>query len=212
MSLLYAESHEMGLERGGHVKGVAVAIVTNIKDPDGLRRVKVRYPWHADDRESYWARLAAPMAGPGRGVLFQPEVGDEVLVAFEREDLRFPYVIGALWNGKDAPPEKDGDGKNDKRVIQSRKGHRLVFDDGSKGAVLLRLNDGKTLSIDDDELRLDDGKGNRIVIASASGALTIEAKGNLTLKAASISLQASGSLELKAGANATLKGSIVSIN
>ena len=52
------------------------------------------YPWHEKPSESYWARLATPMAGAERGLVLIPEVGDEVLVAFEREDLRFPYVLG----------------------------------------------------------------------------------------------------------------------
>ena len=59
-----------------------------------------------------------PMAGKERGLVLIPEVGDEVLVAFEREDLRFPYVLGALWNGKDKPPLANDDGKNDKRDPQ----------------------------------------------------------------------------------------------
>ena len=109
---------ETALESGGHAKGVAVALVTQNKDDEGLCRVKVRYPWHDKPRESYWARLAVPMAGNGRGTVFIPEVGDEVLVAFEREDLRFPYVLGALWNGKDKPPLANDDGKNDKRIVQ----------------------------------------------------------------------------------------------
>ena len=62
-------------------KGVAVAVVTDNKDPDDLCRVKVRYPWHDRPRKTYWARLAVPMAGNDRGVVLVPEVGDEVLVA-----------------------------------------------------------------------------------------------------------------------------------
>ena len=92
---------ETNLESGGFVKGVAVALVTDNKDPDGLGRVKVRYPWHSQSTQSYWARIASPMAGKDRGTVFYPEVGDEVLVVFDREDLRFPYVLGGLWNGKD---------------------------------------------------------------------------------------------------------------
>jgi len=108
-------------ESGGYAKGVAVAVVTQNKDPEGQCRVKVSYPWYDPPRESYWARLATPMAGGGRGIVTIPEVGDEVLVAFEREDLRFPYVLGSVWNGKDTPPETNADGKNNKRLIGRRR-------------------------------------------------------------------------------------------
>jgi uncharacterized protein involved in type VI secretion and phage assembly len=95
----------------GYAQSVATALVTQNKDDKGLCRVKVRYPWHDSPTESYWARLATPMAGKERGMVLIPEVGDEVLVGFERGDLRFPYVIGALWNAKDKPPLANSDGK-----------------------------------------------------------------------------------------------------
>ena len=110
-------------ESGGYLKGVAIAVVTQNKDDEGQCRVKVRYPWHDQPSESYWARLAMPMAGKERGWVLIPEVGDEVVVAFEREDMRFPYVLGALWNGKAKPPLANDDGKNDKRILKSRKKH-----------------------------------------------------------------------------------------
>ena len=90
MTFLESTPGETTLEAGGYLKGVAVALVTQNKDEDGLCRVKVSYPWHDKPRDSYWARLAMPMAGNDRGLVLIPEVGDEVLVAFEREDLRFP--------------------------------------------------------------------------------------------------------------------------
>ena len=87
-----------------------------------------------------------PMAGKDRGLrVHSREVGDEVLVAFEREDLRFPYVLGALWNGKDKPPLDNADGKNDKRIFKSRKKHYLLFDDGAKGVVELAHEKGRKI-------------------------------------------------------------------
>jgi uncharacterized protein involved in type VI secretion and phage assembly len=203
---------ETTLESGGYLKGVAIAIVTQNQDPEGLCRVKVSYPWHDKPRDSFWARIATPMAGNNRGAVFLPEVGDEVLVACEREDLRFPYVLGALWNGKDKPPETNADGRNDKRMIRSRKGHRLLFDDGRRGAVELALDDGKKVRLDDDGISVDDGKGNRLAIQSSSGALTIEAGGQLTLKGASVAIEASGQLRIKAGATLNLNGTMININ
>ncbi|MEV4777574.1 phage baseplate assembly protein V [Burkholderia sp. LMU1-1-1.1] len=199
-------------ESGGNVKGVAIGVVTQNDDPEGLCRVKVSYPWHEQPRESYWARLASPMAGKQRGLVLIPEIGDEVLLAFERDDLRFPFVLGALWNGKDQPPGANSDGKNDQRLFKSRKGHQLMFDDGSKGVVELSLNDGKKLRLDDDGMRFDDGKGNRFTVDSNGGALTIESTGKLTIKAASVAIQASGGLDIKAGAVMSLNGSVIKLN
>ena len=121
MNMMANVPKETEHEAGGVVKGVAIATVTQNQDPDKLCRVKVRFPWHENSTESYWARLATPMAGDDRGLVAIPEVGDEVLVAFEREDLRFPYVLGGLWNGKEKPPRDNSDGKNDDRIFKSRK-------------------------------------------------------------------------------------------
>ena len=192
--------------------GVMTAVVTRNDDPDGQCRVKVRYPWHDKPLASYWARLSMPMAGKDRGVVFIPEVGDEVLVAFEREDMRFPCVLGALWNARQLPPENNSNGKNDKRLIKSRKGHRLLFDDGTPGAVELALRDGKKVVFDNNGIRLEDAKGNHVKIDSNSGSIEIKATGALTIKAATITIEAAGTLDVKAGATLTLRGSLVNIN
>ncbi|WP_254454376.1 phage baseplate assembly protein V [Siccirubricoccus sp. G192] len=204
---------ETALEAGGYAKGVAVALVTQNSDPEGLGRVKVRFPWHTRPSESHWARIAVPMAGKERGTFFLPEPGDEVLVAFEREDIRFPYVVGALWNGKDKPPATNADGRNDLRFVRSRKGHELTFDDGARGRVELKLNDGKRrLSIEDDTVRLEDGQGNSLEFSSTGGSVTLRASRKLALSAPAISIEASGTLELKAGPTLTIKGGLVQIN
>jgi uncharacterized protein involved in type VI secretion and phage assembly len=141
-----------------------------------------------------------------------PEVGDEVLVGFEREDLRFPYVLGALWNGKDKPPRANEDGKNDKRILQSRKKHYLLFDDGSKGVVELAHEKGRKVTFDDTGFAVQDENGNTVKVDSGSGSMTIEAKGQLTIKAATITIEATGTFDLKASATMTIRGSLVNIN
>lgn len=199
-------------EAGGYVKGVAIALVTQNKDDEGLCRVKVRYPWHDKPSESYWARLAVPMAGKDRGLVMIPEVGDEVLVIFEREDLRFPFILGSLWNGKAEPPVNNNDGKNDKRVLMSRKKHYLLFDDGEKGAVELSHEKGRKVVLDDEGFVVQDEKGNMVQVKSDSGEMTIVAKGSLSIKATSIKIEASGAMELKSGATLKIQGSLVNIN
>ena len=107
---------------GGLFYGVYPALVTDLQDPDGQGRVKIRLPWTPDTgsgRYEQWARLAVLMAGAGRGTWFIPDVDDEVLVAFEGGNPARPYVVGALLNGKDQPPEQM-DAYNTKKVILSR--------------------------------------------------------------------------------------------
>jgi uncharacterized protein involved in type VI secretion and phage assembly len=162
------------------IYGVVTGIVREIKDPKGLGRVKVDFPWLAKTADSVsieggnegkaysqWARIATLMAGKERGVWFIPEVGDEVLVAFEHGYLNRPMILGSLWNIEDMPPEKmDDQGMNDIRVIHSRSGHRVVLNDS------------------DDEpsiLIVDKTEDNSILIDSAKNAMTIKVKGDLTI-------------------------------
>jgi uncharacterized protein involved in type VI secretion and phage assembly len=85
------------------IYGVVTGRVINLMDLMQLGRVQVQLPFIDDLDLSPWARIAVPMSGPGCGVAFLPQVGDEVLVAFEHGDVNVPYIIGSLWNGF-APP------------------------------------------------------------------------------------------------------------
>jgi phage baseplate assembly protein V len=194
--------------------GVAIGVVTNNKDPDGLGRVKMSLPWMADQVESDWARVVTPMAGAGRGIYFLPEVNDEVLVAFEHGNPDVPYVLGGLWNGKDKPPASNSDGKNDVRTIRSRSGSQIRLTD----------TDG------DASIEIIDSSGqNRIVIRAKDNSITITCAGDLTISAdkgklklsgesveiaATTTVKAEGSqgMDLKSSGQLTIKGSAVNIN
>jgi phage protein D len=163
--------------------GIAIGLVTNTKDPKGLGRVKVKFPWLADTEESTWARVARP-----QGLFCLPEINDEVLVAFEHGNIHYPYVLGTLWNGRDKPPTQNGgmvgsDGKVNQRIICSRSGHEIILDDSSgKEKIIVR----------------DKTRGNQIVIDSARNAMSIKAKGKL-------SLEADGEISIK-GRNVVING------
>ena len=114
--------------------GAAIAIVTNLNDPWQHGRIKVTLPWLDDLYESYWARIRDSQGGKSRGNFIRPEIGDEVLVMFERGDPNQPWVVGVLWNGNDPPPGPgNADGKNDDKYFQTRSGHRLIFNDNEGG-------------------------------------------------------------------------------
>jgi uncharacterized protein involved in type VI secretion and phage assembly len=194
--------------------GVAMAIVTNNKDPDGLGRVKVMLPWLAERVESDWARVVSPMAGNSRGLYFLPEVNDEVLVGFEHGRPESLYVLGGLWNGKDKPPENNNDGKNNLRTIKSRSGHVIrlsdaqgdekieIIDKSGKNSIVVSTKDNTvTIAADAD-----------ITVRSSKGALKLNGNGVEIRSQAGVKIEASQNMDLKAGPQMNIKGATVNIN
>jgi uncharacterized protein involved in type VI secretion and phage assembly len=220
VSLLDALDESRNDERG-RLYGVVVGVVSNVKDEEGLGRVKVSLPWRgADGDESCWARVATLMAGNGRGTFFLPEVGDEVLVAFDHGDVDHPYVLGGLWNGVDKPPETNEDGRNNIRKIRSRSGHEIVFSDDSEQKqekVEIHTNGGHKVVLDDaagkEKIEIvDKTGGNHIVIDSVQKSVTIEADMQLKIKANTVEIEGTGTLTLKSNAAVTIQGLPVKIN
>jgi phage baseplate assembly protein V len=198
----------------GHFTGVAMAIVTNNKDPDGLGRVKVKLPWLDDQVESDWTRVVTAMAGKERGLYCLPEVDDEVLVAFEHGRPDCLYVLGGLWNGKDKPPETNADGKNNVRALKSRSGHVIrltdaqgdekieIIDKTGKNSIVISAKDNTvTISADAD-----------ITVTSTKGKLKLAGKGVEITSQAEVKIEASQNLDLKAGPQLNIKGGTVNIN
>ena len=97
-----------------------------------MGRVRVQYRWSGGDERSYWARLATPHTGNGRGMMFIPEIGDEVLVAFLGGDPEQPVVVGSLWNGKDLAPEPAKDNTAKRLITRSGNTIQLLDDDGAE--------------------------------------------------------------------------------
>jgi phage baseplate assembly protein V len=147
------------------------AMVVKPQDPKKLGRVRVSLPSFG---EEVWARRATLAAGGGRGTWFVPDVGDEVLIAFENGDPRLPVVVGALWNASQHPPES----KPERTVLKTKHGTTIVFDDGT-GAV-----------------EVSDANGNAVKLASAGVTVTCAAK--VTVSASQVEIEAS-MVEVNAG-------------
>jgi uncharacterized protein involved in type VI secretion and phage assembly len=211
MQLISEQAADHGRSR---INGVVIGIVTNNSDPGGLGRVKVKFPWLSDTDESFWARVAAPMAGNDRGAYFLPEVDDEVLVAFEHGDVRFPYVIGSLWNGKDKAPADNSDGKNDVRVIKSRSGHLIKLNDaaGKETVEIVDASGKNSIVIDTAQDTITITAGKDMVLAAPQGMLKLAAKQVEITSSADAKLAAAGALDVTTNATLTLKGATVNIN
>jgi phage protein D len=188
----------LGPERDGLAApriGLVVGLVTDNSDPDGLGRVKVKYPWLSQEHASDWARVVVPGGGTQRGMQFMPEVNDEVLVGFEQGDINYPYILGGLWNGKNAPPNKNSEvisgGKVNQRVIRSRTGHVITLDDSDDAPSITILdNTGKN------KVFLD-SKNNKLTVHLEGDMLLEAPQGAVSIKGKTISVEATTSLKVK---------------
>ncbi|QFZ22277.1 VgrG-related protein [Saccharothrix syringae] len=204
-----------GLANGGarpaDHRGLVPAVVSDVRDPARTGRVKVTFPWLAQDFTSGWARTVHASAGNGYGALALPEVGDEVLVGFEHGDFDAPYVLGGLYNGKDAPPGLTKEpvdansGEVTARAFVSRKHHKVEFveDDG----IVISSGDGKfVVKLDQRNQVVEVTSGKAVTIKARDGVTIDSGTGPLELKGQRITARAQADVAIEAGAQLKAAG------
>jgi len=196
---------------------LAVGVVTSNEDPDKLGRVKVKYPILGGEVESFWARVVQGAAGKERGVVSLPHVNDEVVVGFLHGDVRRPYVLGALFNGKDTP---GADLVKADNSLAARFPRNL--DVLTNKQALLTADEGLTVKTTKGPIEISANKDFTLA-ASAGGppsAFTIETTGQIKVNGTQgVEISASGPLKITSTAPVTvestamlqLKGSIVQV-
>jgi uncharacterized protein involved in type VI secretion and phage assembly len=196
------------------VYGLVIGLVKENK-PDSLGRIGITLPGLTGQDLVLGARLAVPMAGNGRGTFFLPEKDDEVLVAFECGDVARPYILGALWNGQDKPPYDNADGKNNLRLIKSRSGHIVRFDDtaDAEKIEIIDKTGQNSFTIDAKNNVITIKSSQNIQLEAKNGTITLEAKEIKLVSSAATDIQAQGGLSLDGSpGTTTIKGTTVDIN
>jgi uncharacterized protein involved in type VI secretion and phage assembly len=213
-----------------------VGIVTDNRDPEGMGRVKVKFPTLTEEHASNWARIVSPGAGANRGVYWLPEVQDEVLVCFEHGDIHRPYILGGVWNGKDPTPRAIDDtldgSKVRLRVEKTRCGHTAWFVDEDKGSekrgyyLQTGTGDGHWLRVNDTEqfieietighhkIRMDD-KSKFVEIKTTGGHVVRLDDGSKSISIKStgnLSIEAQGNIEIKANGSISMNGAVIKLN
>ena len=195
-----------GSDDGWGQTGVVIGVVTNTKDPESVGRVKVKFPTLGDNVESNWARLSAQGAGAKRGFDIRPEVGDEVVVAFDRGDLRMPIIIGGLWSAKNKPPIDAGkavkDGKIAQRGIVTRLGNHILLSDGDSPAdhfIEIMTADKKTqIHAGEDGIKIIADQGKPISVTAGQSSITIKNNGDIALAGNNITIVGKAKVSIKA--------------
>lgn len=185
---------------------VVVGVVTNTDDPKDWGRVKVKFPWMADDAESDWARLATVGGGPDAGLAAIPAVDDEVVVAFAHGDFSQPFVLGGLWNGKHKVPSETKASAGEEPLVRawrSREGHFIAMHDTSDKKIQIKTAGGYSITLSDKD---------KDIVITGPGKLKITMDQDITIEGkANIKVKATGDINLEATKNLVLKGTEVTL-
>jgi type VI secretion system secreted protein VgrG len=206
-----------------------LAEVIDAKDPKQLGRVRVRYYWPVDNKqhaETDWLRVLTPYSGAGKGQLFTPEVGSQVLLGYQNGLAEQPYVQGNLFHAKNKAKAKYTHNGGEVKGIQTLAGNRVTFHDkkgeekivitnGNKKETALEISfkgDGKIELKTKGDISLAAGKNVAIQagenVSLEAGEMTLEAK-TIQAKADSTVEVGAASAQLKmAGATTQVKGTL----
>jgi Rhs element Vgr protein len=192
------------------LQGLMYGVVTDIEDPEGEHRVKVKLPVISSEEEGIWARIATLDAGKERGTFFRPELDDEVVVGFVGNDPRQMVILGMLHSSALAAPltaAKD----NDEKGYVSREKMKFIFNDKEK-SIKIETPAGKkvTISEQDKLIKIEDEDGNKITMEKAG--ITIESAKALTLKGGSEVKIEAPSISVNGSSTTEIKGGMVKIN
>lgn len=225
--------------------GVVLGVVTsNYADqaPGQMPgRVCVEVPVRdAGANELKWARVAMAASGKNWGHFFLPEVGDQVLLAFENGNIERPYVIGCIPRDSNKFLTDSVSRDNQYKRIVTKNGNTLQFEDveqgeGGRDKISLFTSGAKHKLILDNEkgsILLEDEKGNNgIEISDRTGNIKVKAEHKLTLtvgdnieltmngdtgtvnlKCNKLKAEASGSASLSANGKVAVSGGNVSMD
>ncbi len=213
-----AETMNSGRSGGhGFADHLAIAIVTSNDDPDKLGRVKVQYPTLGGQVESGWARVVREASGKERGSVAIPHVNDEVVVGFQHGDVRRPFVLGCVFNGKDTPGAELV-----KQTSSVAARYPRDLDVATKEKVLLAADKGITVTAAQGPIEVSSGKELKLVASDGGppSALTIETTGQIKMTGKQgVEIAANGPLKITSTAPVTiesnaalqLKGSVVQV-
>lgn len=162
-----------------------------------------------------------PVATGHVGTAAIPNVGDLVLLNFDRGDVNQPIVVGRLYNDADRPPLNTTDEvifrlplaePDDKTIQAAIRNHQ---DQSPPRTVLLELKPKIALEVNDGTVRATAGKtemkldqpgasGGTVTVVAGSTKITMNQDGDVVVEAA-------GAMTLKARRGLTLEGQSVAI-
>jgi Rhs element Vgr protein len=178
------------------VGNIEIAEVVDNKDPDKLGRVKIKFYWQSGDAESVWVRVSTLYSGAGKGLLFTPEPGAQVIVGYEHNDPSQPVLLGSLYHKSDGESYTSDD--NRMKQIQTRGGNYIYFDDADKEQLIVLSNENNSKT----SISLS-FKDNGTIEIKTEGSLSLEGK-DISIKSDTLKIQANQTIEMDAKQSAKI--------
>lgn len=171
----------------GIVPGIAIGIVKENWDKEHPGMVKVEYFLGEKGKKlTGWIPVAVPYAGNEYGFYALPEIGSEVVLAFQMGNRNCPIVIGCIWSKKTPMPKETAQEKNTVKRLRTKSGCEIVFsEEAGKEQILVETPKKLQLLLEDEKetVRLCDKDGkNGIVIDMKQGTLTFLAEKSMDFK------------------------------
>lgn len=169
------------------IRGLESGVVTDLDDPSGQYRVKVRIPSVNGD-EGVWARVCTLDAGDGHGSYFRPQLGDEAILGFLGDDPREPLILGYMHSKDSRASPLPVDSNALQYGIVTKEGNKIILDDTNKKMQLIvtASSGEKSLVLNDSggAIELKDEHGNSIKMESTG--ITIQSNGKVTIKGSQV--------------------------
>jgi type VI secretion system secreted protein VgrG len=176
---------------------IEIAEVIDNDDPDNLGRVKIKFYWQKSDAESVWVRVSTLYSGEGKGILFTPETGAQVIIGYEHNDPSQPVILGSLYPKSGGESYSTDDNKL--KVIQTRGGNHITFDDTENDqriTVSNENNTGTSLSLS--------FKNDGSIEIKTNGSLSLEGK-DVSIKSQTLKIEADQTIEMEAQQGTKIK-------
>lgn len=181
-----------------------LAEVIDLKDPKKLGRLRVRYHWplaRPQDAESGWLRVTTPYSGDGKGQLFTPELGSQVLIGYEHNRPETPLVLGNLFHANNKQKASYTPEDNAVKGIQTASGNKITFHD-KKGKEKILISSGQKK---DTKLEVSFAKDGAILLKT-KGSITLDAGEKISLISKEIELQADEKIVLDSSRTVDIQG------
>lgn len=222
--------HDWTINRADEkIYSITTGLVKNNWDDEHPGMVRAEYFLGTQGKNvTGWIPVAVPYAFKDCGMYMLPEIGSEVVIAFNMGDRNCPVVIGCLWNQKNELPKETATEKNTIKRFKTKGGCEVVFEEEkdkeavevhTPAGLRIRIEDEKqTIAIEDREKKtgiLMDAKEGGIklfadkkIILEAGGKEMVTLDGNagsVTVKADDVREEPSKSYQVKAQ-NVRLEG------